>query len=83
MGKFSRRTSTGPLILPPDLAKDNTVTQCLNILTNIDGHMEMAATRAEIVTPSLSDTRTRPQWRDIWTGVIMDVRNDGVGQYQR
>ena len=39
MRKVEVRTSTAPLVLPPDLAKDNLATQCLHVLTNIDGHM--------------------------------------------
>ena len=54
----------------------------MNILTNISGHMGVAATREEVETPRIMDTRKSTQRRVIWTGVIMYARNDGVGLYQ-
>ena len=80
MGKAAEIISTDPLLLPPDLAKDNLVTQCLHVLTNIAGHMDMVATREEIETPSHLGTRTSPQWKTRCMGAIMYAHNGGVGQ---
>ena len=83
MVKVAGRTPAGLLLLPPDLVKDNLVIQCPNISINISGHMGVAATRVEIVTPRQPDKMTRTKWRSRWTGSTMDARNDGVGRYQR
>ena len=67
-----------PLLLPLELAKENLVSQCLHILTNIYWHMDMAATRKVISTPNILGAKIGPQWRSRWAEVIMDARNDGV-----
>ena len=79
---MSGRVPTDPLLLTTDLVKETLVTQCLHILTNIAGHMDVAATKEEIATPSLLGTRTTPKCRAGWTGAIMDAQNDSVSQYQ-
>ena len=82
-GKVEGRTPTGSLLLLPDLNKDNLVTQCLHILTNIAGHMDVESTRKEISIPRILGTIARPQWRARCTGVIMYARNGGMGNYLR
>ena len=81
-GKVEGIKPTGSLLLLPYLDKDNLVTQCLYILKNIAGHMDVAATREEIATLRHLGTRTRPKWRKICMGAVMDARNYGLGQYQ-
>ena len=75
MGKAAEIISTDPLLLPPDLVNDNFVTQCLHILPNISGHMDVATTREEIATPRQLGTRTSPQRITRLTVEIMDAHN--------
>ena len=82
MGKMAGITSTGLLLLPPDLVKDKLVIQFPHISINVSGHMGEAATRVLIVTPRHLGTRTSPKWRAGLTVATTDARNNGVGRYQ-